>query len=252
MIACLPENQNYAFLVRDRASGLVASIDSPDPHAISAELLTLGWGLDYIWNTHHHWDHADGNLALKERWGARIIGPGGERRPIPGIDVIVKEGDRIALGDSVAEVWETPGHTIGHLAFHFPRERIIFVGDTIFVMGCGRLFEGKPEQMWRSLRRFADLPPDTRIFCAHEYTLSNARFALSVDGANSGLVARFRKVETLRERGEPTVPTTVAEELATNPFLRAGNAEIAAGLGKSDAPEVEVFAELRRRKDFFR
>ncbi len=252
MMACLPENQNYAFLVRDKESGLVTSIDSPDPDVISAELEALGWSLDFIWNTHHHWDHVDGNLALKERWGARIVGPGGERRPIPGIDVMVGDGETVSLGASVATVWATPGHTLGHIAFHFPRQRLIFVGDTIFAMGCGRLFEGTPQQMYGSLQRLASLPPDTQIYCAHEYTLSNARFAITVDSANSSLAQRVKEVEALRARGAPTVPTTIADELATNPFLRADAAELAAALNMRGALAVEVFAELRQRKDTFR
>ncbi len=252
MMACLPENQNYAFLVRDKESGLVASIDSPDPDVISAALEALGWPLDFIWNTHHHWDHVDGNLALKERWGARIVGPGDERRPIPGIDVIVREGDNVSLGANVATVWATPGHTLGHIAFHFSRQRLIFVGDTIFAMGCGRLFEGTPQQMYGSLQRFASLPPDTQIYCAHEYTLSNARFAITVDAENALLARRVNAVEAMRARGAPTVPTTVADELATNPFLRADTAALAAAVNMRGASAVDVFTELRRRKDAFR
>lgn len=211
-------NDNYGFLIRDAHSGNVATIDTPDPEAINAELDAAGWRLTHILNTHHHWDHAGGNLALKEKWNCEIIGPKAEADRIPGIDRAVSEGNIIDLGASHAHVFDTPGHTSGHIIYHFAEDNAAFVGDTIFAMGCGRLFEGTPAQMWASLSKIAVLPPETKLYCAHEYTQANAAFALSVDPDNEALKNRAKIVDALRAVGTPTVPTTVAEELATNPF----------------------------------
>ena len=246
---CLSDN--YGYLIRDDATGAVAAIDTPDVNVINAELERAGWTLTHILNTHHHWDHAGGNLALKEKWGCTIIGPKGEAEKIPGLDQAVGEGDIVKLGGSTAKVFDTPGHTLGHIIYHFEDDGAAFVGDTIFAMGCGRLFEGSPAQMWASLSKIADMPHETKLYCAHEYTQANARFALSVDPANDALKERAAEVDRLRAEGTPTVPTNVAIEIETNPFLRANAEGLQQALGMSGAPAVDVFAETRKRKDNF-
>lgn len=248
-IPCLSDN--YGYLIRDEAEGAVAAIDTPDPDAINNALEEAGWKLTYILNTHHHWDHTGGNLALKEKWGCEIVGPNGEADRIPGIDRTVSEGDIVDLGGSQARVIDTPGHTAGHIIYHFAEDGAAFVGDTIFAMGCGRLFEGTPAQMWASLSKIAALPPETKLYCAHEYTQANAAFALSVDPDNDALKARAKDVDALRAAGTPTVPTTLALELATNPFLRAEDKRLKAALGMENAEAVAVFAETRACKDSF-
>jgi len=190
-------------------------------------------------------------LALKEKWNCEIIGPRDEADKIPGIDRQVGEGDIVALGASAAIVHDTPGHTLGHIIYHFADEGAAFVGDTIFAMGCGRLFEGTPVQMWDSLGKIAAMPAETKLYCAHEYTKANAAFAISVDPENEALKARVAEVDQLRAAGKPTVPTSVAQELATNPFLRAEDAALQAAIGKSGCAAVDVFAETRKRKDDF-
>ena len=242
---------NYGYLLRDAATGVVAAADSPEPDRINAELEARGWGLDLILNTHHHWDHAGGNLALKARWGCVVIGPSGEAERIPGLDRPVAEGDVVDVGASRARVLETPGHTLGHVVYVFDADRAAFVGDTIFALGCGRLFEGSPAQMWASLSKIAALPDDTRLYCAHEYTAANARFALSIDGDNAALRTREAEIRRLRAQDAPTVPSTVADERAANPFLRANDPSLARAVGLAGAAPDAVFAEIRRRKDAF-
>jgi hydroxyacylglutathione hydrolase len=227
---------NYLWLVHDAASGETAVVDPGDAGPVLAEAEKRGWTITQIWNTHWHPDHTGGNLAVKQATGARVSGPAGEN--IPGRDVALKEGDEVRLGEHVGRVIEVPGHTLGHIALIFHEERVAFVGDTLFAMGCGRLFEGTPEQMYRSLGRLTSLAGDTRLYCAHEYTLSNARFAAHAVPADPAIAERLAKVEQQRARGEMTVPTSVAQELATNPFVRASDAE--------------AFARLRRDKDSFR
>lgn len=246
---CLSDN--YGYLVRDEDKGAVAAVDTPDPAAINAVLEREGWRLTHILNTHHHFDHAGGNLALKEKWGCRIIGPKAEAEKIPGIDEMVGEGAVVSLGSTKARVYETPGHTLGHVIYHFADDGAAFVGDTLFALGCGRLFEGTAQQMWASLSKIAAFPPETKLYCAHEYTQANARFALTVDPANKTLEERAAEIDRLRAAGKPTVPTNVALELATNPFLRAEDPGLQASLGMSGADPVSVFAEIRGRKDRF-
>lgn len=244
-------HDNYGFVLRDAASGRVATVDTPDPVAIIAELEQRGWSLDVIMNTHHHPDHAGGNLTLKKRYGCHIVGPRGEAATIPGIDTLLDEGDVFELGESRATIYETPGHTLGHIVYHFEAERIAFVGDTLFAMGCGRLFEGTAGQMWHSLQKLLAWPDDTTLYCAHEYTQANARFALSVEPENTALIERAARVDAMRARGEPTVPMRLVDERATNPFLRPDSPDLQATLGLGGDDLVAVFAETRRRKDVF-
>lgn len=239
---CLSDN--YGFLIRDEATGKVATIDTPDADAILDELDRLGWTLDLILNTHWHPDHAGGNDALKKATGATITGPAEVTRIAP-LDRVVRGGEIVLLGETRFAVIDVGGHTLGHVAYHDAADRIAFVGDTLFALGCGRLFEGTAEQMWASLARVTDLPDDTTVYCAHEYTASNARFALSVDD-DPTLKARADQIFAARERGEPTVPTTIGVEKATNPFLRAPL------LRPDAASPAEAFAEIRAAKDSFK
>ncbi len=249
MFPCLDDN--YGYLVHDPVSGATAAIDTPDASAIEAALAERGWHLTHILNTHHHFDHAGGNEALKAHWKCTVVGAANDAERIPGIDVRVVEGDRVALGSQVAQVFEVPGHTSGHIAYYFADSGAVFVGDTLFALGCGRLFEGTPAQMWSSLSKLSRLPDDTRVYCAHEYTASNARFALSVEPENASLVARAESVTALRAAGKPTVPSTIGLEKATNPFLRVASAELQRSVDLVGADAVAVFAETRRRKDHF-
>ena len=215
-------SDNYLWLVHDSASGDTAVVDPGDAQAVLVAAAARGWAIGQVWNTHWHPDHTGGNLAVKEVAGSTVSGPAAEA--IPGRDVALAEGDTIRLGDHIGEVWAVPGHTLGHIALVFREAEVAFVGDTMFAMGCGRLFEGSPEQMFASLKRLASLPPDTKLYCAHEYTLSNARFAAAQFPGDTPIAERLAAVEAMRERGEATVPTTVAAERATNPFLRSADA----------------------------
>lgn len=243
---CLEDN--YGFLVRDDATGLAACIDTPDAGAILAELQRLGWPLALILNTHWHPDHAGGDAEVKAATGAQVVGPGEVAR-IAQLDREVRGGDHVMLGETRFEVIESGGHTLGHIAYYDAADQVAFVGDTLFALGCGRLFEGPPDQMWASLQRLAALPDDTRVYCAHEYTASNARFALSVDD-DPTVAARAAEVFAARARGEPTVPTTIGLEKATNPFLRAP--KLAARVGAAGQPEHQAFAAVRAAKDVFK
>lgn len=249
-IPCLADN--YGYLVHDPDSGETACIDTPDAEAILAALAGRGWRLNEIWNTHHHPDHAGGNLPVKQATGCRIVAPTAEAARIAGVDRSVVEGDEVRLGDHRFRVLETPGHTSGHIVYWCEAQRLAFVGDTLFAMGCGRLFEGTPAQMWGSLQKLRGWPEDTLLYCAHEYTQANAHFALSVEPDNAALQARAAAVEAARRRGEPTVPSRLGEELATNPFLRADVPAFCASLGMAGAAPVEVFARTRAGKDQFR
>jgi hydroxyacylglutathione hydrolase len=249
MFACL--NDNYGFLVHDPESGLTATIDTPEVAPINAALKAKGWTLTHIFNTHHHFDHAGGNEALKEQWSCQVVGAANDAARIPGIDVQVSDSERFQFGASTVAVLEVPGHTSGHIAFHFVDDGIAFVGDTLFALGCGRLFEGSPQQMWQSLGKLMALPDETIIYCAHEYTAANAAFALSVEPDNERLQQRAQEITSLRARNTPTVPTSIALEKATNPFLRPDSPDLQKTLGMSGDDLVAVFAETRRRKDSF-
>lgn len=242
--ACLEDN--YGFLLRDDATGTVACIDTPDADAILQELERLGWSLSMILNTHWHPDHAGGNAALKQATGAIAIGPAEVAAHYP-IDRLVEGGDTIAFGETAIAIIEAGGHTMGHVVFHLPDEMVLFAGDTLFPMGCGRIFEGTAPQMWDSLSRLMQLPPSTLVYSAHEYALGNARFAQTVDLAEE-VIARAARIEQARARCEATVPTTIGEERATNPFLRAPHLPLAQG-SRDDA---EAFARVRLAKDSFR
>ena len=228
---------------------MVGVVDPAVSEPIEQRLKALGWRLTHILNTHHHGDHVGGNLALKAATGATVVGPAADRDRIPGIDVA--DGERFRLGEAEAEIFDVPGHTRGHIAYWFRESDALFCGDTLFACGCGRLFEGTPTQMWSSLGKLRRLPGATRVFCAHEYTQSNIRFALSVDGGNAALRERSRKVDALRAEGRPTVPSTLAEERATNPFLRADDAALAHAVGLAPGDAVAVFAAVRKAKDVF-
>jgi hydroxyacylglutathione hydrolase len=244
---CLSDN--YGVLLRESGSGIVASIDAPNAEEVAAALEAKGWRLTHILTTHHHRDHTDGNLMLKRSFGCTIIGPKGEAATIPGIDKPVGGGDTFALGEQEVRVLDTPGHTAGHISYWMPAAKTAFVGDTLFALGCGRVIEGTPQMMWRSLAKIRDLPPDTRLYCGHEYTLANARFALTIEPENTKLQARAKEVEGQRARGQLTLPTTVALERETNPFLRPDSAAIRKRLGMEGAEDWQVFAEIRERKN---
>ncbi len=238
---CLEDN--YGFLIRDEQTGLAACIDTPDVNAILEEARKAGWTLSFVFNTHWHPDHAGGNAEIQAATGATIVGPPEVRRIAP-LDREVGDGDVVMLGATRLDVLDVGGHTSGHIAYHDAADAIAFVGDTLFAMGCGRLFEGTPEQMWTSLSKLAALPDETTVYCAHEYTAANARFALSVD-QDAGVRSRADKIFAMRERGEPTVPTTIGVEKATNPFLRAP-------LLRSGLAPARAFAEIRGAKDVFK
>jgi hydroxyacylglutathione hydrolase len=244
-------SDNYVYLFKDPASEAVGIVDPGEARPVFAALDRLGWRPTHIFNTHHHADHIGGNGALKQRFGCTIVGPSKERHRIPDMDVTVGDEDTYRFGSQEVRVFETPGHTSGHISLWFPDASALFSGDTLFALGCGRLFEGTPAQMWNSLLKLRDLPADTRIFCGHEYTLSNARFAVTVDPDNPALKERAADIAVLRDAGKPTIPTTLGVERATNPFLRADDPNIAAAVGLAGADPVEVFAEIRRRKDKF-
>ena len=245
-------SDNFGVLIHDPGSGLTASIDAPEEGPIRAKLAEKQWHLAHIFTTHHHEDHVEANLPLKAAFDCTITGPSGEAGKIPGIDRAVSEGDTIALGSFEIEVIETPGHTLGHVSYWIPAASVAFVADTIFAMGCGRVIEGTPEMMWNSLEKLLALPDETQLYCGHEYTLANARFALTIEPGNADLVARAKEVERLRNAGKPTLPTTMALEKRTNPFLRVNQPAIRATLGMTGASSAEVFAEIRGRKDRFK
>jgi hydroxyacylglutathione hydrolase len=247
---CLTDN--FGLLIHDPATGATACVDAPEAGPILEQLARLGWRLSHILLTHHHHDHIGDALELKEAHrAAKIVGARKDAHRIPGIDILVSDGDVVEIGALRAQVLETPGHTTGHLAYYFAEEGAVFVGDTLFSLGCGRIFEGAPAAMHASLARLAALPPETRVYCGHEYTLANARFALTVDADNPALIARTQEVETLRRAGRFTLPTTIGQEIATNPFLRANDPAVRRKLGLEAAADVDVFAQVRELKNHF-
>ncbi|QPC85681.1 hydroxyacylglutathione hydrolase [Mesorhizobium sp. NBSH29] len=244
-------SDNFGVLVHDTKSGETAIIDAPEEAPILKAIERTGWRPTQLWITHHHADHVEANLGLKQRFGLTITGPKAEAAKIPGIDRQVVEGDTLTLGTERVEVIETPGHTAGHISLYMPGAGIAFTADTLFALGCGRLFECKPPVMFESMKKLAALPLETVVYCGHEYTLSNARFALTIDPTNSALKERVREIEKLREDDKPTLPTTIGAELSTNPFLRFHDKAIRRNLGMEDATDEAVFTEIRKRKDLF-
>jgi hydroxyacylglutathione hydrolase len=238
-VACVPAlTDNYIWLIHDAASDETVVVDPGESGPVLAEAGARGWRITQIWVTHWHPDHTGGIAQVKAATGASVFGPRAEAAKIAGLDELLGEGDRVSIGAHGAEVMETPGHTAGHITYHLADDRLLFPGDTLFAMGCGRLFEGTPEQMFAAMQRFAALPGETLAYGAHEYTLSNGRYALAAEPDNAAIADRMREVERLRTAGEPTLPTTIDAERATNPFMRAQDAE--------------MLAERRREKDVFR
>lgn len=249
LFLCLKDN--YGVLLHDPASGATASIDAPEAAPVEAALQATGWKLTDILVTHHHADHTAGIQALKQKHRCRVVAPAAEAEKIPGVDESVREDDKVLVGKLSANVIETPGHTLGHVTYWFHGERLAFVGDTLFSIGCGRVIEGTPGMMWRSLLKLRDLPDDTEIYCGHEYTAANIRFALTVEKDNPVLNARAAQVEQQIAAGEPTIPVTIGDEKLANPFLRADVADLACDIGMAGKPAAQVFAEIRARKNKF-
>ena len=249
LFPCLSDN--YGVLLHDPDTGATASIDAPEAGPVEAALKQTGWKLTDILVTHHHHDHTGGIEALKAKYKCRVVAPAKEASKIPGVDETVRQGDSVSVGKLAGTVLDTPGHTLGHITYWFPQDHLAFVGDTLFSIGCGRVIEGTPEMMWKSLLKLRDLPNETLVYCGHEYTAANIRFALSIDQNNPVLEARAAQVERLLEEGEPTIPVTIGDEKLANPFLRADVADLAVDIGMAGKPAAEVFAEIRGRKDKF-
>jgi hydroxyacylglutathione hydrolase len=248
-IPCLSDN--YAYLLRDHDSGEVAVIDVPEAGPILKELEGRGWSATQVWLTHHHWDHIDGLPDLLAVHPAKVVGAKADTHRLPKLDLAVSEGDTVSLGALQAEVLDVSGHTIGHIALYVPKAGVAFTADSLMALGCGRLFEGTPDQMWASMQKLMALPADTVICSGHEYTASNAKFALTVDPDNAALISRSNGIQAAREKGLPTVPSKLSTELETNPFLRPADPGIRATLGMQDATDAAVFTEIRKRKDSF-
>ncbi len=244
---CLSDN--YGVLIHDAEANVTGAIDVPEAEAVRKALQDKGWSLTHILNTHHHVDHTGGNTEIKTETGCTVVGPQPEASKIPGIDIQLGEGDTYTFGSFEARILETPGHTAGHISYWFPDPGVAFVGDTLFALGCGRLFEGSAQTMWTSLSKLIALPPETIIYCGHEYTQSNADFALTIEPENDALKVRADQIRMLRSRGEPTLPTTLENELATNPFLRPSSPAIQKRLQMEGRDDWEIFGEIRRRKD---
>jgi len=247
LFPCLQDN--YGVLLHDPATGATAAIDAPEAAPVEAALKATGWRLTDILVTHHHADHTGGIAELKAHHRCRVVAPHGEAARIPLVDETVRENDKVRVGGLEGRVIETPGHTAGHISYVFPADKLAFVGDTLFSIGCGRVIEGTPEMMWQSLLKLRGLPDDTRIYCGHEYTKANIRFAKSIDSGNSALNAREQEVEKLLAAHKPTIPSTIGEEKAANPFLRADVPDVAKSVGLAGQPAWKVFAEIRERKN---
>lgn len=242
---------NYIFVLYDPQEGTTAVVDPALAQPVLEHLKAKNRQLDFVLNTHHHWDHVGGNKELKSKTGCKIVGYRDDAERIPGIDSPVDEDSSFTLGSQTAEVMFVPGHTLGHIAYYFAGSNALFCGDTLFSMGCGRLFEGSPQQMWQSLQRLKKLPPSTNIYCTHEYTLDNGRFARSIDPQNQELIRRMETIKELRQEGHFTIPCLLEDELKTNPFLRPNDNGIRQQLNMQEATDLEVFAEIRARKDVF-
>jgi hydroxyacylglutathione hydrolase len=247
LFLCLKDN--YGVLLHDPESGATAAIDAPEAAPVEAVLKASGWRLTDILVTHHHADHTGGIAELKQRHRCRVIAPHAEAAGIPLVDATVRENDEVRVGSLQGRVLETPGHTAGHISYFFPADKLAFVDDTLFSIGCGRVIEGTPEMMWQSLLKLRGLPDDARIYCGHEYTKANIRFAKTIEPTNAALNAREREVDKLLAAGEPTIPSTMGAEKATNPFLRADLPEVAKSVGLAGTPAWKVFAEIRERKN---
>lgn len=245
-------SDNYAYLIHNSADDVTGIVDPSVAAPVLEDLDRHGWKLDFILNTHHHWDHTGGNRELKAATGARIVGPTAERARIPLMDESFSEGEHFQFGAATAQIFDIPGHTSGHIAFWFEDDEALFCGDTLFSLGCGRLFEGTPAQMWDSLKKLRRLPGSTRIYCGHEYTEQNGRFALTVEPENRALVEMMERVRAMRAEGRSTVPSLLRDEKAANPFLRADTGELQAAIGMEGADPVAVFARVRSEKDAFR
>jgi hydroxyacylglutathione hydrolase len=244
-------SDNYGVLLHSQASGETACIDAGDAQAAIAALAVNDWELTHLFITHHHADHTAGLAALKSSTGCQVTGPRHQSQAIAGLDHKVGDGDRFEFACREVQVLHTPGHTMDMINFYLPEEQLVFTGDTLFALGCGRVFEGDASMMWDSLSRLMALPEETRVYCSHEYTKANARFALTIDRDNADLQARAKQVEALRSDNKPTIPSSIGLELATNPFLRTADPAIRHYLNMTDAGDAEVFAEIRRRKDNF-
>lgn len=248
-VPCLDDN--YAFILHDRKTGATFVFDVPEAEPIAAALDARGWRADEIWLTHHHGDHVAGVGELRSAYGSRVTGAAADAHRLPPLDAAVSAGEAVDTPFGPAQVIDVSGHTLGHVAYHFPDHGVAFTGDSLMALGCGRVFEGTMPMMWESLSRLAALPPDTLICSGHEYTAANARFALTMEPGNAALRARADDIETARAKGQATVPSKLSLELATNPFLRAHSEEIRATVGLKDAPDAEVFAAVRGAKDRF-
>lgn len=248
-IPCLSDN--YAFLLHDEATGQTALIDAPEAMPVEAELEERGWGLSEIWLTHHHWDHVEGVADLVAATGAKVTGAAADAHRLPNLDRSVEPGGSFDFAGHEVHVIDVSGHTVGHIALHVPDAGMVFTGDSLMALGCGRLFEGRPEQMWESLSRLAALPKETLVCSGHEYTAANASFAVTIEPENTALFDRRDAIEAARSESLPTVPSYLSAELETNPFLRAHLPSVKAALHMNDATDAEVFAEIRSRKDDF-
>ena len=249
LFLCLKDN--YGVLLHDPDTGATASIDAPEAAPIEEALKATGWNLTDILVTHHHHDHTAGIVTLKQKYGCRVVAPAKEANKIPEVDRTVHQGEMVSVGNLTAKVIDTPGHTLGHVTYWFAADHLAFVGDTLFSIGCGRVIEGTPEMMWSSLKKLRELPNETEIFCGHEYTAANIKFALTIDADNPVLEARAAQVQQLLAEGAPTIPVTIGDEKLANPFLRADVADLACDVGMAGKPPEQVFAVIREKKNRF-